>query len=64
MYITYKPRSPVYSTSLYVIKGSNSLKPDGVQPRLMGVEERIVKATTMKTSKAPLMVNCKRCMER
>ena len=47
--------SPVSSESRYVIKGSKSRNPEGIHVRLIGVADRTTRATSIKTTRAPLM---------
>ena len=55
----YIQSNPVSSASVNVIKGSKSWKPDGVHPRLFGVDDRITRATRIKTNSPPLATICK-----
>ena len=54
VYNTYIQSKPVSSAFLNDIKGSNSLYPEGEQPRLIGVEVRMTRATRIKTNRPPL----------
>ena len=55
LYNMYIHVSPVSSASRYVIKGSKSRNPEGIHVRLIGVADRMTRATSIKTTRAPLM---------
>ena len=52
---TYIQSKPVSSASVHVRKASKCWKPDGEQPRLIGVDEHMSRATRINMNRPPLI---------